>query len=346
LANSSELFQNLRKYVRGQIDRYELDRSDASIERINENTTRGLTEITFSFGDSEKLFRLLGLNDDDIMFARYVLSSYGDGWTFRDSSMVEEDFFNGYVFWGELNDENKDILKQILRKIDPAETYEDFDEEESKKAAATLLRYFDKETHQLYDEWNTENERQANEAAREGVQKDLNEVLGEEGFKLIYDSGVKITVGELIMLYLKTGKVWLSFKQLFKEVYEGNDSIGGWSDDYYEWEYKGDFDKESFNRSVNWILEKMLDKLEDIEGLEEFVQMVDRIKKKYKPGVTYELPKLKNVSFRIRGFDKDDMKIDVVLRTGLKTVNRKVSEENFYNLLYQPELFQSEFGSV
>jgi hypothetical protein len=40
------------------------------------------------------------------------------------------------------------------------------------------------------------------------------------------------------------------------------------------------------------------------------------------------------------------MKVEVVLRKGLKTVNRKVSEENFYNLLYQPEIFYSEFGSV
>jgi hypothetical protein len=55
---------------------------------------------------------------------------------------------------------------------------------------------------------------------------------------------------------------------------------------------------------------------------------------------------LKGVTFVIKGFDKDDMKINVDLRHGLKKISRKVSEENFYNLLYQPELFDFGFGNV
>ena len=55
---------------------------------------------------------------------------------------------------------------------------------------------------------------------------------------------------------------------------------------------------------------------------------------------------MKDTSFVIKGFDKDDMKINVDLRHGLKKISRKVSEENFYNLLYQPELFDFGFGNV
>ena len=76
--------------------------------------------------------------------------------------------------------------------------------------------------------------------------------------------------------------------------------------------------------------------------------MVDRIKKKFKPNVSYHIPKLKDkgVTFVIKGFDKDDMKILVNLKKDLKQITRKVSEENFYNLLYQPELFDFGFGNV
>lgn len=62
--------------------------------------------------------------------------------------------------------------------------------------------------------------------------------------------------------------------------------------------------------------------------------------------VMYNLPKLKGVTFMIKDFDKDEMKVEVILRKDLKSISRKVSEENFYKLLYQPELFASPFGDV
>jgi hypothetical protein len=90
----------------------------------------------------------------------------------------------------------------------------------------------------------------------------------------------------------------------------------------------------------------MIDKLESLENIKQFVAMTERIKKKYKVGVTYDLPKLPGVSFRIKDFDREKMKIDVTLRKGLQVVQKKLSEEDFYKLLYQPELFYSEFGHM
>jgi hypothetical protein len=61
--------------------------------------------------------------------------------------------------------------------------------------------------------------------------------------------------------------------------------------------------------------------------------------------VWYELPKDKKKSFRIKGFDKDDMTVSVELRLPTGFMTRKFNEEQFNNLLYQPELFDL-FGEV
>ena len=68
--------------------------------------------------------------------------------------------------------------------------------------------------------------------------------------------------------------------------------------------------------------------------------MVDRIVKKYGSEKWHNLPKKpKEVRFKVTGFDKNPNKIEVKLQKGLKERSLKLSEENFYNLLYQPTLF-------
>jgi hypothetical protein len=123
------------------------------------------------------------------------------------------------------------------------------------------------------------------------------------------------------------------FKKLFKEVYKDLKNIGGWAEDTYQYESESDFDKDSFNYYVDRQLSNMEEELEKIENLQSFTEMVTRINKQFKPNVAYNLPKLKGVTFVIKGFDKDDLKINVDLRHGLKKISRKVSEENFYNLI-------------
>lgn len=350
MANSGELFQNLRKYVRGNIDKYELERSDSAIDRVIEDPIRGMTKLIFEFKDEEEFFNALNVTDDDAWFARVVSSSYSDGYSFRDDYMIDDDFKSGYVVFYDFDDENRDKLLSILSVVDPSFDYYDFPSEETnKRAAEVMLKYFEKQTNSIVDDWGSEFNRGANESAREHVKNQINRALDENGFKIKseFDS-VQIDVGHLIMLYLKTGKAWLSFKKLFKDVYSDQDDIGGWNENAYEYENNSDFDKESFNSYVDSQLGKIEEEVEDIENLKEFTEMVDRIKKKFKPHVTYQIPKLKDkgVTFVIKGFDKDDMKILVNLRKDLKQITRKVSEENFYNLLYQPELFDFGFGNV
>jgi hypothetical protein len=47
----------------------------------------------------------------------------------------------------------------------------------------------------------------------------------------------------------------------------------------------------------------------------------------------------KQTRFKIEGFDFPEMKVRVSLSKGLQQKTVSLSEDNFYNLLYQPTLF-------
>ena len=205
MANSGELFQNLRKYVRGNIDKYELERSDSAIDRVIEDPIRGMTKIIFEFKDEDEFFNALNISDDDAWFARVVSSSYSEGYSFRDDYMIDDDFKSGYVVFYDFDDENRDKLLSILSVVT------------NNRAAEVMLKYFEKQTNSIVDDWGSTFNSAANNSARDEVKRDINRALDDNGFKLWneFDS-VQIDVGHLIMFYLKTGKVWLSFKKLFK----------------------------------------------------------------------------------------------------------------------------------
>lgn len=347
MANSSELFQTLRKYVRGQADKYDIERSDADIYRVIENPTRGMTEIQFEFENEGGLLKLLGASDDDIWFINAVTSPHSN-YDFVDISTVEEDFKEGYNVFYDLNEENETLVIEILKVLDPRFDYSELgkDDTPNKRAASILLRLYEREVHNILDDYHTELNNGAREYAESFIDQELKSEMenSEVWFVRKWDT-VSSTVGNLLMIYLKQGKVWLSFRRLLQDLYSDK-KISGLSEDQYDYVSQGSFDKEAFNRNANLQLEKIRDKLEDDKNIQKFWEFYNRMTEKFKVGVTYNLPKLKGVQFRIKDFDKENMKVEVVLRSGLKTISRKVSEENFYNLLYQPELFYSEFGSV
>jgi len=345
---SSELFQTLRKYVRGQADKYDIERADPMVYRVVENSVKGLTEIQFEFQRDDDLLKRLGVSHDDIYFVNNIFSP-NQNWGFLDESQVINDFLEGYNIFNVLSDENLDTLIYILKNVDPAFNYEELGSEEptNKRAAEIMMKVFTRETTNIVGDYSSEIERSAAEKAKSVIDEELSEVLEKNEFKVVrsWDT-ISTTVGQLIMLYVKNGKIWLNFKDLFESIFDDEDHGWNWSEESYEWAYNSNFDKESFNREASWQIDKMKDRVEEDDRIIEFVQLYDRITKKFKVGVVYELPNLKGATFRIKDFDKDDMKIEVILRKGLKSISRKVSEENFYKLLYQPELFGSPFGDV
>jgi hypothetical protein len=134
---------------------------------------------------------------------------------------------------------------------------------------------------------------------------------------------------------------------LFNQIveYSGTGRLGGWHEDSYEYQDYENFDLISFNNSVERRFEKILEKLdedEDVGGekIKEFLGIRGRIVKKFGLNKWNKLPSDKNVSFKVEGFDREDMKVTIMLEKQSKGMRRlKLSEENFNNLLYSPQLF-------
>jgi hypothetical protein len=137
-----------------------------------------------------------------------------------------------------------------------------------------------------------------------------------------------------------------------KNIFETSKStIGGWMEDQYSFEDYEFFDNTSFNNEVTRQFDNIIEKIEDNSdraglSIKDFIDMVERIQNKFSSSKRWtELPKNKKITYKIEGFDLDTMKIIVLVNHPEKGIKKiMLSEQNFYNLLYQPELF--EFGEI
>ena len=194
----------------------------------------------------------------------------------------------------------------------------------------------------ILDDYTYEANNEIDESARTNIENDIKNFLKEFNFELIPYNGVKTTIYNLISLYAHYGIPYLSLKNLLKTIFEKNTeghNLGGWSDNMYEWRDDRYFDSESFNRSAGRNLDKILDDLEENMS-PEFVGMIDRVLSKVKRVNQWmKLPKDPRYKIRVSNFNKENNKIEVKLEG--PNYNRKfeISEEGFYNLLYNLDLF-------
>jgi hypothetical protein len=135
---------------------------------------------------------------------------------------------------------------------------------------------------------------------------------------------------------------------LVSEIINANGSrhrLGGWADDQYSFQDDKYFDSEGFNNYAENKLDEIIESLE--EEMEQgglsvgkFLTFKNNITSKFKPDRWYKLPKDPNINFKIDGFDREDMRVIVLITHPTKgTKKLKLTEENFYNLLYHLELF-------
>lgn len=226
----------------------------------------------------------------------------------------------------------------------------DWDSEQSLgEFGKKLDKFFPKNVDTIVSDWRYEKNKEMNIVAQNHVEKELDDFFKDFGLEPYGHDGLKTTVADLISLYLQYGVPHLSISKLLKEVFQNNRiTVGGWDEDRYEYQDSSEFDTGSFNRSVERELEDILGKLEDEQddtNLKDFVKMVDKISNKYKIDVWYDLPKDDKVMFKIISFERKDGKIGITLRKkgGGEKKDFAISEEGFYRLLYQPELFRLEF---
>lgn len=343
LLGFGDFIKTLKDYSRGRIDAYELRESDSSISRVKEYRPLGQTEIVIEYENDNEFLSLLDLDEHDIWFLNSITSSYSD-YEFVGSYTIEEDFKIGYIFYSELDAENRDTFKKIAEVVYPDVEYNIENEEYRVNLNNMLIDIFPEEIDWILSDYQSEKNSEMYSVAKETVKDELNGFLERAGFEIYssYDS-IVTTVANLVSWSVRLEIYKADVKSLINKIFEeiGTDRIGGWAENYYEFQDSEYFNSSSFNQTVYRKFEEILEKIEEDVNMSEFLELRNRIVKKFNLTTWYELPKDKTIRFSIQGFDRDKKEIIVTLnkKTNMETKKVSLTEENFYNLLYQPELF-------
>lgn len=332
-------FIALKNFLEGKLDKYELILIDKRINQVSPNPDLGLSKIYYDMGSDEDLLKLVGLSEEDIWTFRSVSSIYGGDIYSEEAS--HEDFYSGYGFWVDLDEDNFDKLKMISQYImkEPFEV----DNEFLGRFGKTLYNVFPKQTLSMIRDYAYERDGAMRSTGEEIVKKDIKDFFDESNITYNGDGVISFTVKTLYDKYLEMTTPHYSIYRVLREIFEENPSnMGNWSD-AWESDWWENFDKEGFNRSVERELDSIIEKLEDDKGsAKKFVELISRVSAKHPQGHWKNLPKdaTKTVDYQVRGFDYPTQTIIVKLRKDLKQKEFKMTEENFNNLLYQPELFK------
>ena len=347
LVGSGEFIKALRAFTKGKIDSRELEDSDDAILKVKPSNPLGQSTIVIDFDEDDKFFKALDISEDDQWFLNAINSNYGS-YEFMDSYTIEDDFKQGYVVYGDLNEENKEKLKEIAELILPGEEF-DLDNDDYKvKLSETLLSLFDNEIDWILGDYASEKNSEMLTTARNSIENEVNNFLESIGFTLVRDyDEIATTPANLLMWSARLQLPKIDVISLFNQIveYSGTGRLGGWSENSYEFQDYDNFDSNAFNNVVERQFEKILEKLDEDEDaggekIKEFLAFRNRIVKKFGLNRWNKLPSDKNVSFKVESFDREDMKLTIMLEKPSKGMRRlKLSEENFTNLLYSPQLF-------
>lgn len=340
-----QTFLALRNYLKGKISQYELMDSDKLIDRVKENrTSNGLSNIIIEFDSFDEMGEIIGLNEDDIYFYN-IISNPHSSYELYDSYYASDDFEQGYGPWSYFDSENIELIEKIA-KYYLNQGFDSDDDSSKAEFAKKMDKFFSREMSELLDEFSYYKNAEFMETARTNVIPEFEDYIQQSGFNLYGSDMLSINASDLYSLFVQYDAIHLTLKELLKKIFKDSDrQIGGWDENRYEYQDDRNFDDEGFNRDVNRILEKILEKTEeDIDGFAEYKEMIDRITKKYRLGTWYDLPKDNQYMFRISGFDRDNRKIQIeIKKKGKSNIGKfNVSEDGFYKLLYQPELFKLE----
>jgi hypothetical protein len=338
--------KSLINYVKDNGTKDDIYDSDSSIYHIDTKKPLGKTEITVDFEGDDPFLDAIGLGDDDKYFLNNI--SFGD-YDLFDYYNLKDDFKDGYIIYGDLDEENVEKLKYISSVLLSGESFNLNDDKFRVKLSESLLSFYEGSIENIISEWKEEQEIVSKQNAIDVVDKELDDYLNKINFR-IYTKFDKITttIAQLIMWWVRLGRPEIdNVAEFFIKVIEksGNPSnIGNWE----ELRYTGNFEinTERFNNNVSKQLDDIIETIEEDENINEFVKMTKRISSKFDVGYGKwsPLPKNKKIMYNITGFDRDGNKIDVRLRKIYKDSYQfrdlKLTEQNFYYLLFQPTLFK------
>jgi hypothetical protein len=337
----SDVFKKLRQYAKGKIDTRTLINSDDLIYSVNENReSLGDSTIVLSFEEDEDLYKILDFNDDDIWFLNVIDSR---DYEFTDSDRMWEDNKEGYGIFRWFNDSNTNKLREISQIVMPDREFDTNSESFMGELYKKLDEPFDSQLDRMNWAYIEEYNEKSSEHARTEITNEIETYLKRKEFTLVrkYDR-LSIDISDLIYLYSVTGNRYADLKTLLEVVLKPGkgEDIGGWGENYYE--YEGKVDTDMLNNEFETQLDKIFDTLSEDDNLQGYFKLYEEITSKYKLNTWYSTPKDDNILFRIKKINQDTLAIVVDLNLKDKSVWGKThhfSEENFNKFLYQPELF-------
>ena len=340
----------LRNFVKGKITYNDLFDVDESIEDIRVRTPRGQSLITIKLGDEDYFLEAINLSRDDMWFRDMVTSPY-QTYEFNDAYTIEEDFKEGYIFEYELDDENRNTLKDIALSVLPNRKVDFESDEYRQELHKILLDAFPNEIDYILSDYQTEKNYEMNAVAKDAIKTEFDDKLEEIGVELADDNNeVTMSIADLFSEALQLNLFNESAQEMVIEIISNKlgSNVGGWLDNSYEYRDDSKFDRESFNREVARQFEKIIEILEEKSDTEytikDYIDFRNRVESKFKIKTWYETPKDEKIIFSIKGFDPSSMTVILTLKDRgtqlLKDI--KMNEEQFTQFLYQPSLFKLE----
>lgn len=341
----TNLVVGLRNFSKGRISKDDLYRLDDSIYEIYQTEPLGQSIITIKFEDDKELLKDIDLDEQDVWFMS-ALNSY-QGYEFMESYQVEQDFKEGYGIYYDLNEENKETLKDISSVILPNDEFNLEDDEYKVKLSEMLLDLFPNEMDYIFGDFAAEKDHEMNAVAKETIKDEFEKPLEENGINLNYDMDeVEITLADLYLGALQLNMFNSDAKEIVTAIIQKalGSNVGGWYENSYEFQDDSKFDSKSFNNYVATQFEKMSEKLEERSDefftIQDFVEFKNRIMSKYKLKTWYTNPKDNNINFLIDSFNPGNMSVKLNVRTVDNGLFKQLEldEEQFNNFLHQYSL--------
>lgn len=357
------LLQSLKDFAEGKIDKRTLEFSDDDglirVDRVNQNNL-GKSLVSLDFGNRDEYTKLFVGNDgqtNNEYYMNVALGSYRYDNVFIDSGyFADEEWNEGYIYRN-FNEENKDKFKNILKRINPKMHQKMVGNEDETEVYKFMLETFDREISNISYEYASLYDDALVSGLRQYIEKKVCRKLDDYGiYEKVCGLRYYTTVNTLIRFWNVTGsdedETILEILKEFIKKYDLyiDEDLG---DDYYSYYSHENFDEEGFQRDVSRELEKIEEKVDEMEEdgeLSKNLEVYEKLQSLgYRLGEFYRLPKEKTfgappkMSFKV--VDVTDGKLQVIERNNetYQSGKRVFSMEDFLNFLYHPTLFESKF---
>jgi len=285
----SQLYQALKDFtedlVTANFVRYEDDEDILRITRVNEkNLGKSLIYLTF---DTEDYVDLFTRNNDETNNGYLIRVAFQGGYyggnVFVDDYSMDYDWDEGYLLHY-FNNENLDRVKQIVKILRPSLSVENLTEHNDKiiEICKWLKNDFSNEIDSIIYDYSSEYDEALVKGLRQYVTSKLcNALLPLNIFEKKCTNLYMTTVSILLNTWDKSGED--KDAKLSDMLKTSIDQLGIQFDedlyeDYYAYFDSQNYDDESFNRSVTWNLDKIMEKIEDSDNIDSYRKTLKYLK--------------------------------------------------------------------